>query len=98
MYYVEKYMLLYFMFGIQEPLGIFYRVRAQCLPLFLLSSSEEAEVVNHGVHRIRRCPSLLSALRRSYNVSLVFLIYVMICIIVALIICLFQEVHYVLIQ
>ncbi len=33
-----------------------------------------------------------------YNVSLVFLIYVMVFIIVALIICLFQEVHYVLIQ
>ncbi len=33
-----------------------------------------------------------------YNVSLVFLIYVMVFIIAALIICLFQEVHYVLIQ
>ncbi len=33
-----------------------------------------------------------------YNVSLVFFIYVMVFIIAALIICLFQEVHYVLIQ
>ncbi len=33
-----------------------------------------------------------------YNVSLVFSIYVLVFIIVALIICLFQEVHYVLIQ
>ncbi len=35
---------------------------------------------------------------KMYNVSLVFFIYVMVFIIVALIICLFQEVHYVLIQ
>ncbi len=33
-----------------------------------------------------------------YNVSLVFFIHVMVFIIVVLIICLFQEVHYVLIQ
>ncbi len=31
----ERYTIIYIIYSIQEPLGIFSRVRAQCLPLFL---------------------------------------------------------------
>ncbi len=41
-YYVEKDIRLYIIYIIQEPLGIFSRVKAQCY----LSSSEEVEVVS----------------------------------------------------
>ncbi len=43
-YYVEKDIQLYIIYIIQEPLGIFSRVRAQCY----LSSSVEDEVVSRG--------------------------------------------------